>query len=132
MSSAMPDRRGAYAAKRRALRRRQNRRGRGAKRVPLRTLRRSTATGGLFPDLLEIAQIRRRLVFARRHQIAVPADEIIVLADDNVMIVLVAIVLVPRDLAVTTIAFVHRPGTREGVVDDRDHIVHDVVVGLIE
>src|SRR5436305_2067839 len=48
-----------------------------------------------FPGLLEIAGIGRRLVLARGHQVAVRAEEIVVLADDHVVVVLAAIVLVP-------------------------------------
>src|ERR1700731_572361 len=82
--------------------------------------------------LLEVAQVRRLLVFSRRHQIPVPAHEIVFLADDDMVVVLIAIVLEPPDLAVATIALVHRPWMREGIVNDRDYVVHDVVVGFVE
>ena len=55
-----------------------------------------------------------------RHQeaVAFAADVIVLLADHDVMVVLVAIVLEPYDVAVAAVALVHRPGMREGVVDD--------------
>ena len=45
--------------------------------------------------LLEIAQIGWRLILAGRHQVAVAAHEIVLLADDDVIVVLGAIILVP-------------------------------------
>src|SRR5579883_1621928 len=87
---------------------------------------------GLFRGLPEVAQVRRRLAFARRHQVAVAADEIIALADDDVVVVLGAIVLVPDHVADAAIAFVHRPRPREGMIDDRDLVVHDFRIGFIE
>src|SRR5262249_2106024 len=44
---------------------------------------------------LEVAQVRRLLVLLSRHQIAVRAHEIVVLADPDVMIVLRTGVVVP-------------------------------------
>jgi hypothetical protein len=46
-----------------------------------------------FASLLEIAQVGRRLVLAGRLQIAVTADKVILRPDDDVMIVLVAVVM---------------------------------------
>src|SRR5215470_1482439 len=66
------------------------------------------------PCLTEISQVRRRLVLSRRHQVAVSAHEIVLLADHDVVVVLGAIVLEPRHVAVATIALVHRPGMGEG------------------
>src|SRR5262245_28646967 len=38
--------------------------------------------------LVEISQIRRRLILLRGHQVAIGAQEIILLADDHMMVVL--------------------------------------------
>src|SRR5215813_3559962 len=48
------------------------------------------------------------------------------------MVVLVAIVLVPDDVADAAIMLVDCPRPREGVVDDRDLVVHDFRVGFVE
>ena len=45
--------------------------------------------------LSEISQIGRRLILPGEHQQAVGAQEIVFLADDDVIVALVAIVLVP-------------------------------------
>src|SRR6516164_356671 len=68
--------------------------------------------------LLEVAQVRRGLVLARGHQIAVAAHEVVFLADDYVVVVLVAIVLVPHDLADAAVTLVDSPWTGQGVIDD--------------
>src|ERR1700732_5367594 len=57
---------------------------------------------------LEIARVRRRLVLARRHQVAVRTDEIGLAADDDVLVVLVAIVLGPSRIALPFVAARHR------------------------
>src|SRR5262245_9654543 len=70
---------------------------------------------------IEIAQVRRALIFSGRHQKTVGAEEIIVPADDDVIVVLAALVLVPDDLAfLADIALRYGPGAHEGMVDGRD------------
>ena len=75
-----------------------------------------------FFALLEIAQIRRRLVLLGRHQVAVRAQEIVVLADarrgccsrrssSSRQI---------RCGLLAEVALGHRPGARQRIVDDRD------------
>src|ERR1043165_7837890 len=85
----------------------------------------------LFSGGIEEAQIRRSLILPRRHEITFVVDEIVLLADDNVVIVLGAVILEPHDIAVAAIALVDRPGMREGIVGDGDDIVHDVRIGLV-
>ena len=77
----------------------------------------------LFLRLLKISQVGRRLILSGRHEITIPAQEIIMLADVDVMIVLVAIVLYPSNLGLAPIGFVNCPRLREGVILDRDHVV---------
>jgi hypothetical protein len=48
---------------------------------------------------VEISQIRVRLIFAGRYQVAVDAHEIVLLVDDDVPVVFGAVVVVPDDLA---------------------------------
>src|SRR6267154_1220830 len=82
--------------------------------------------------LFEIAIVRRGLVLARRHQIAVRTYKIGLAADDDVLVVLVAIVLGPCRIALPFVAARHRPGPREGVIDQRDFIEQLVGVALVE
>src|SRR5689334_11987132 len=72
----------------------------------------------LFSGGIEKAQVRRRLIFPCRHKIAFVVHEVILLADHDVMVVLVAVILEPDDIAIAAIALVDRPGLREGIVDD--------------
>jgi hypothetical protein len=48
--------------------------------------------------LIEIAQVRRRLILFHRHQVAVGAQQIALLADDHVVVAFRAVVLRPDDL----------------------------------
>src|SRR5258708_23422567 len=47
------------------------------------------------PHLIEVSQIRRRLVLAGRHQQAIRAHEIVFLADGELLVVLAAIIFGP-------------------------------------
>jgi hypothetical protein len=51
---------------------------------------------------LEIPRVRRRLVLARRHQVAVSGQEVVLLANHHVVVALGAVVLGPHYLAVRT------------------------------
>src|SRR5262245_34716195 len=86
----------------------------------------------LLRRLLEIPKVGRRLILPGRHQKAVTVNVVVFPADNDVMIVFVAVVLEPFDLAFAPVALVHGPGVGEGVVDDRDDVVHEVGVLLIE
>src|SRR5262245_30637488 len=65
--------------------------------------------------LFEVLEIGGRLSLANRHQQAVGAEQIILLADLHVLIVLHAIVLEPDRIAGPLIASRYRPGARQGV-----------------
>src|SRR5437899_5349417 len=80
----------------------------------------------------EIAQIRRLLAFAGGHQVAVAAEKIILLANDNVHVALGAVVLRPPHIAVATITFHDGPRPRQRAVGRGDFVVQDVRIGLVE
>src|SRR5580692_6271522 len=84
------------------------------------------------PRLSEISQIRRRLILAGRHQIAVAAQEIVFLTNDDVIVVFRAVVLVPPIIGDAQIRLGYRPRPGECMVDDRDLVVHHVLVGFVE
>ena len=83
-------------------RQRRRERGRGDRasmrrcRISLCELVRRVRNALITSGLLEIAQVRRRLVLLGRHQKAVGAEEVVLLADHHVIVVLAAIVLVPE------------------------------------
>src|SRR5258708_9691902 len=64
----------------------------------------------LLPRLLEIFQIRGRLVLLGGHQVAIRAQEIVLLADGDMVIVLGTVVLVPDRIVLATVLLGHRPG----------------------
>src|SRR5262249_52336884 len=64
------------------------------------------------PRLIEVAQIRRLLAFASGHQIAVGAQKIILLADGDVVVGFIAIILVPDRIFLAAIALHHCPRPR--------------------
>src|SRR5262249_46290816 len=85
--------------------------------------------------LLEILQVRRRLVLLRRHQVAVGADVVDLLADADMRIVLGADRLAPPDSLPArgaTIVLGDGPGPRQGVVDGGDLVVQQVHIALVE
>src|SRR5262245_19595859 len=82
--------------------------------------------------LIEIAQIRRLLILPDRHQEAICAQEIVLLADNHMLVVGGADVFAPSVVALATVAAGHRPGTRERIVDDGDLVAQHVRVGLVE
>jgi hypothetical protein len=61
-----------------------------------------------FPRI-EVAQIRRCLALLGRHQHVIPAKEVVLTADQNVMIVLGAVVFQPDRTAVPAISLGDRP-----------------------
>src|SRR6266853_5495014 len=82
--------------------------------------------------LLEIAQIGRHLILAGRHQVAVAAEEIVLLADNDVIVVLGALVILPQHLAFAAIGLGHGPGPRQRMVDRGDFVMKEVGVILVE
>jgi hypothetical protein len=83
-------------------------------------------------ELLEVPQVRLRLSLADRHEQAIGADDVIFLADLDVLVVVDAIVLEPDRLAATLIASGDRPGPRQGMVEGGDLGLQDVQIGAIE
>src|SRR5215467_7122907 len=82
--------------------------------------------------LIELTQIRRRLIPTARHQVAVLANEIGLALDDDQRVVLVTDEFGPDRLRIAAVSPRHRPGPREGMVDDRDLVVERVVLRLVE
>src|SRR6266436_5520339 len=83
---------------------------------------------------LEISQIGRRLVPAGRHQHAVPTQEIVVVADNDLVVVLRAIKLQPvrTRIRVEHVFLVDGPRLCQRVVDHRELVVKDFRTGLVE
>jgi hypothetical protein len=82
--------------------------------------------------LLEISQVGRRLVLPGGHQKAVCTQEIIILADDDVIVVLGTIVFHEDIIAVATVVFGHHPRPRQRVVDHRELVVQDILIVLVQ
>src|SRR6516164_6689809 len=83
---------------------------------------------------VEIAQVRRRLVFLDRDQLAIGAEIIALVADLDPGIGLRAVVLEPHRLriGIAAVELVDRPWPRQPVVDDGDVVVHDILVVFVE
>src|SRR6516225_2336233 len=80
----------------------------------------------------EVAGIRRGLVLARRHQVAIAGKEVKFLADNDVIVVLAALILVPKDVALAPERLQHRPGLGQRVVFGGDLVAQQVLVRLVE
>src|ERR1700681_957035 len=91
-------------------------------------------TRALFRRRLEEAQVRRRLVLAGGHQVAVPGQEVALSLDDDVAVTLRAVFLGPVRcfLRIAAILLGHRPGPRQRFVDGGDLVEHHVRVGLVD
>ncbi len=87
---------------------------------------RPRASRALYSSIsLEIAQVRRRLILAGRHQEAVGAKEILLLADLHLVLVLAADGLEPGRFPLPVVGPRHRPGTRKRIIDHRDVVAQD-------
>jgi hypothetical protein len=75
---------------------------------------------------------RRRLSLAHRHEQSVGADEIILLADLQVLVVVHAIVLEPDRIAVALVVSRDRPGAGQSVIVGRDFGAQDVRICRVE
>src|SRR3954471_23207377 len=84
--------------------------------------------------LREMPQTRRRLVFARRHQVTVGAQHVIFPGDLDVIVVLAAIDLAPEwlRLGLAGISLGCGPRTRERIVDDSDLVANAIGVRLVD
>src|SRR6266700_2619066 len=84
---------------------------------------------------LEIFQIGSRLAFADGHQIAVGGQNVVLLADGDVVVVLGANIFGPDHLLLVPLAMRaarHRPRAGERMVDRGDFVAEDVRVRLVE
>src|SRR5712671_2427019 len=83
--------------------------------------------------LIEIGQVRRRLVWARGHQLAIRAQEVRIVADLDHGVIVGADVGPPeRTLRIAGGLPPDRPRPRQRVVEDRNVVIDDVRVGRIE
>src|SRR3954451_18217120 len=82
----------------------------------------------------EILQVRRRLVLAGRHQLAVGAQEIVLVLDLDPRVLLRAYRRAPERARLRRVlGFLRdRPWPRQRAVMDGDLVVKDVLVGLVE
>src|SRR5262249_17510444 len=85
--------------------------------------------------LLEIAQIRRRLVLHSGHQEAVAAEEVNLLTDPDMSILFAANRVAEPGRLVgrgAPVGFVYQPWPGQSMIDGGDVIVQQIRVGLIE
>src|ERR1700722_19491643 len=80
----------------------------------------------------EIAQIRRRLVLAHGHEVAVLAHEIALAPDDDQIVVLAAQIFGPARLGGTAEAADHAPGPRQRMVDQCHVVEQQVGISRVE
>src|ERR1700722_9367299 len=98
--------------------------------APVTKSRRAISAMGLPPMgllfcLIEVAQIGRRLALLERHQIAVGAQIIAVLADLHMLVADRADVVDPDRRLLQTIGLVNRPRAGQGMVERGHLVVHD-------
>src|SRR6202051_302803 len=84
------------------------------------------------PSLIEIFQIRRRLVLLDRHQHPVRAPEIHFLADKDMRVALAAAVLGPNHVLDAAVVLDGRPWPRQGIIHRGHFVVKQVRIGSIE
>ena len=80
----------------------------------------------------EVFEIGRGLAFLGRHQEAVRADHVVLLAEPDLLVAFLADIFGPERLRAAVVGPMHRPRPGERVVDHRDVVVHEVTVGLVE
>src|SRR5262249_54431423 len=93
------------------------------------------AGGGSFPRSIEISQIGWRLILFYRHQQSVGAQEVVLLADDDVNVVFGTNIFAPPDWLVRhypTVVLHDRPWTRQRIVDGGDFIMQNIRVGFVD
>src|SRR5260370_15819563 len=82
--------------------------------------------------LVEVPQLRRRLILSGRHEGPVRALEEALAANEDVLVVLAAMILDPDRIAVALVAPGHRPGARQGVVVHGDLVAPDARISLVQ
>src|SRR5205814_6147756 len=65
---------------------------------------------------IEVAQVRRLLALAHRHQIAVGAHHVVLISNRDMRVAFGAIVFHPTHLVLTTEALGRRPGARDRTI----------------
>src|SRR5262249_1413990 len=81
---------------------------------------------------LEVSQVRRRLILLDRHQETVGAHHVVLLADEDLLVALMACVLGPERVLARPVFPRHPPGPGERVIDHRDVGAQHVGIGLVE
>src|SRR5450432_2863835 len=84
--------------------------------------------------LVEVPRIGGLLVFPRRHQEAFGAEVVVLAADENLGVVLVADRLEPlrARIGVAGVSLVYRPRSRQSVIYDGDLVMQDISIGFVE
>ena len=84
--------------------------------------------------MVEIPQVRRRLILLGGHQVTVRAREIVFCANENLRVVLGAADFGPLRpwIGVANVFLVDDPRSRQGIVDYRHFVMQDVWIGLVE
>src|SRR6266700_2489292 len=90
------------------------------------------SASSLLRDLIEIPELRRWLILPRGHKGAVRALEIALAANEDVLVVLGAMILDPGRVTVALVTPHHRPRARQGVVESRELVTQDVRIGLVK
>src|SRR5436305_4405300 len=106
-----------------------------ARRVRARAgARRRHAAGAPLMRLLEIFQVGRLLALLGGHQAAVGAQEIVLLADDQLVVAFRAIGFGPVRVRILVApkGLVHAPGPGQGVIEHGDLVMQDIRIGLVE
>src|SRR5262245_30515654 len=82
----------------------------------------------------KILQVRRRLVLAGRHQLAVSAEEVVLVLDLDPRVLLRTHRRAPQRMRLRrALGFLgDRPGPSQRAVMDGDLVIEDVLVGLVE
>jgi hypothetical protein len=88
----------------------------------------------LLSRLVEISQIRRRLILLRGHQVSFRAQEVILRADDHMMVILSTNRLAPDRMffCVAKVLLGDGPRTRQRMIDHGDFVVQRVRIGVVE
>src|SRR5258708_3806078 len=81
---------------------------------------------------LEIPRVWRRLILARRHQVAVSRQEVVLLANNHVVVALGAVIFRPQYVALVPEGFEHRPRPRQRMINRRDLDAQEAGIGLVE
>src|SRR5262249_464466 len=84
--------------------------------------------------LVEIAQVGRRLVFLRGHQVAVGAEHVVLATNMDVIVAFRADIFAPirSRIGVALVALEHLPRPRQRVIGYRDLVVEEVRIGFAQ